>query len=77
MNKERIQNANEKTRKILKYLVASGTLLTALNAIRVLLEQAQANEINFQELLVGIVYTIAFMVINTAIYYIIKLSEKE
>lgn len=70
MDKKKVNKANLNVKKALKWLVRSGALLTALNAVMVGLTSMQANEIDMVQFIEGVLYTVAFMVINTGIYWV-------
>ncbi len=78
MNKKKLKNAKNKALKALKWIIISGTALTALNAISTLLGALQSGNINSGEFFKQVGYTIAFMLINTLIYAIsqYKIPEK-
>ena len=67
--------AREGLKKVATWLVKSGALLTFLNALQASLVSLQAKEIKLDTFLIGLVFTVAFMLVNASVYYVTKLNE--
>ena len=72
---ERLVNAATEVKKALKWIIISGAGTTALAAIYTALEDWQSGVMDWRGFLSKVAFILAFMLLNTAIYFIHEYSK--
>lgn len=75
--KAREVKAWEEARKALKWIAISGVGLTLLNTLRELLEALQNGSMDWNQVLAGLAYALAFATINFGIYYMSEYQKAQ
>lgn len=69
MNK-RNKRAITEVKKALKWIILSGAMTTALNAVYSSVGLLESGEIDCRTFLIGMAFTLTFMILNTGLYYV-------